>query len=168
MKKAFFSSVFVSPFFLLLVLTGCGSCNNIDKGNNDSVMKEINKEDKSKSFSLSIGVGGGFTGLKSGYTLNSDGIVSYWKQVSVAKDSVLWKVHGDSTKIDQFKNELEKTGIIDKQFKSVGNMTAYLVYETGKSVYSWSWKEDGVSGNIPENIKNWYENVIEYCSKLHN
>ena len=118
-------------------------------------------------FKIIVSNGGGFTGLKSGYSIFSFGRVDKWQQLSLAKDSIIWSVNIDSNQVYQFKDEIEKSGILNENLNETGNMTSHLKYETKDSTYNWSWSAN--NDNTSQNeIKTIYSKLKTFCSELKN
>ena len=152
-------------FISVALLIGCGSC----KMDVENEHQSLNKEAKSLPiFKIVLSSGGGFTGLSNGYSLFSNGNVEKWRQLSAVKDSVVWISQVDSSKIYNFKNDLETSGITNKTYNGTGNITTRLKYETKDSTYNWSWKGAGDESDVPLEIKPLFENIKKFCSELEN
>ena len=151
---------------IILSISGCSSYKSNNNAENPDI-RNLHQEEKFNSYSINLSTGGGFTGLKSGYALFSNGVVTRWQKLPTGKDLIDWKVKVDSSQIEQFRKELELTGITDRQYTETGNITAYLKYKTVDTTYFWSWKGIGVNSNIPPEIKVWYIKVNLFCSELH-
>jgi hypothetical protein len=162
-----FYYIFIGLFNIALII-GCGAC-GVEKQNSEISNKiSGNKIIKPALFKIILSSGGGFTGLKNGYTLFSNGKVDKWSQISVIKDSINWSTQIDSLQIYQLKNDLEATGILNKNYSETGNITTQLKYVTQDSVYTWSWKGKGENSEIPDEIKGFYEKLTKFCTELTN
>jgi len=162
------------PIYLIILLLvyvmsnlECSS-KEVESGTAELVpVNKIKIESKTRPFKISLSRGGGFTGLKSGYTLFSEGRINHWKQLNRVKDTVYSSQQIDSSKIIWFQEELERTGIFGKTYSGTGNITSYLKYETNDTTYLWSWQGAGISGNIPNELIDWYEKVTKFNSELN-
>ncbi len=150
----------VTILFLIILSTiqiGCKS-NKIKS----DIPEAINQNEKVDSFNIIISNGGGFTGLKNGYTLNSAGVVKRWRQLSFVKDTTIWKVQTDGIKIKDFRKKLVNSGILKKQYKDTGNITFVLSYQIPDTTYTWSWNGKNGGKNVPTEIKDWFKDITDY------
>lgn len=166
MKKKTLRIVYSFLFLFTLILQlGCNSDSMKTQNIKSAVVETLQKETQIDSFSISISSAGGITGLGSGYSFNSNGVVKYWKQLSFVKDTTIWERESDLTEILHFKNELDTCGILQKQYSESGNMTTRLNYNLRDTSYAWTWQGKGIDGNIPLEINDWYKDVIKFCGK---
>ncbi|MEE9430601.1 MAG: hypothetical protein V3V16_06140 [Melioribacteraceae bacterium] len=167
MKKKILVSISSFVFLLTLILQlGCNTDSTKTQNIKSAVVETLQKETQIDSFSISLSSAGGITGLGSGYTLTSDGVIKYWRQLSFVKDTTLWEEESDITKILQFKNELDSCGILQKKYDGTDNMTTSLVYNLSDTSYTWTWEDRGIDSNIPTEITSWYKEVIEFCTSI--
>ena len=151
--------------FLIILSTTQNGCKSKDIKSNkikSDITGAINQEAKIDSFNIIISNGGGFTGLKNGYTLNSAGVVKRWRQLSFVNDTTIWKVQTDGIKIKDFRNKLVNSGILEKQYKDTGNITFVLSYQIPDTTYTWSWNGKNGGENVPSEIKNWFKDITDY------
>ncbi len=159
---------FLSLLFLFLIFSlsqsSCNSNNSKQEKIKQTLTGSINSinETKIDSFSITISNGGGFTGLKNGYTFNSTGIVKRWRQISLVKDTTIWKVKTDGKKANQFKNQLEQSGILNKKYNETGNITFVLTYKLPDTTYIWSWNGANGGTKVPMEIKDWFNDVTNF------
>ncbi len=156
---------------LLLVLTiqnGCTAKDSEPGQIKNEIARKINHTTKTDSFSISISNGGGFTGLKNGYTLNNTGLVRRWHQLSLVKDTTIWEIQTDGIKTKEFNVELKNSGIINKQYNERGNTTFLLTYKLPDTTYSWSWTVKNGKQNIPPEIKIWFKKLTDFLVSLRN
>jgi hypothetical protein len=161
-NKTKYSTIFLLVFILFITLNGCNSQDIKPKKIKGEVTGAIKKETKVDSFSITISNGGGFTGLKNGYTFNSTGLVKRWRQLSFVKDTTIWKVQTDGVKTNYFKNQLVNSGILKKQYNDTGNITFVLTYQIPDTTYTWSWNGKNGEENAPSEIKNWFKEVTDF------
>ena len=151
--------------FLIILSTTQNGCKSKDIKSNkikSNITGDINQEAKVDSFNIIISNGGGFTGLKNGYTLNSAGVVKRWRQLSFVNDTTIWKVQTDGIKIKDFRKKLVNSGILKKQYKDTGNITFVLSYRIPDTTYTWSWNGKNGGENVPSEIKNWFKDITDY------
>ena len=169
MRKNFTNSIALIGLLLALTLQiGCNS-DALEKQNIKSTISEtLQDETQIDSFSIVISSAGGFTGLGSGYTLTSNGTVKSWKQLSFVKDTTLWERKSDLSKILDFKNQLDNCGILQKDYSGTGNMTTSLNYNLQDTSYIWTWEGKRIDSNIPEEINDWFKDVLSFCTNKKN
>ena len=114
-------------------------------------------------FQITLWQGGGFTGLASGFTLSSNGDVTHWQRFSGQSDSILWMGTGNLVEIQKLKSQLEESGALEMKVEESGNMTAGASYETKETGYRWTWKQSGFDDDIPELIRDWFKDAINFC-----
>ncbi|MCP5064391.1 MAG: hypothetical protein GY936_18275 [Ignavibacteriae bacterium] len=166
MRKKILSSIASFAFLLALTLQiGCNSETMKEQGVKSVISETLQKETQIDSFSIIVSSAGGFTGLGSGYTLTSNGKVKHWKQLSFVKDTTLWERESDLSKIVDFKNQLDTCGILQKDYRGTGNMTTSLNYNLQDTSYTWTWEGKGNSSNIPEEINDWFKDLLVFCAK---
>ncbi len=156
--------------FLIILSTTQNGCKSKDIKSNkikSNITGAINQEAKVDSFNIIISNGGGFTGLKNGYTLNSAGVVKRWRQLSLVNDTTIWKVQTDGIKIKDFRNKLVNSGILEKQYKDTGNITFVLSYQIPDTTYTWSWNGKNGGENVPSEIKDWFKDITDYIISVH-
>jgi len=165
MKNNFTNSIsLIGLLFTLALQLGCAS-DKLEEQNIKSTLSEVvQNETQIDSFNIVLSSAGGITGLGGGYTLTSNGIVKHWKQLSFVKDTVLWEKEFDLSKILDFKNELDTSGILQKDYSETGNMTTRLNYNLQDTSYTWTWKGKGTGSNIPIEINDWFNNVLVFCT----
>jgi len=161
-NKLKYLTIFLVIFLLFTTLNGCKSKDIKPNQIKTDITEAINQATKVDSFKIIISNGGGFTGLKNGYTLNSAGIVKRWRQLSFVKDTTIWKVQTDGIKINNFKNKLVNSGILEKQYNDIGNITFILSYQLPDTTYHWSWNGKNGGKNVPAEIKDWFKNITDY------
>ncbi len=151
-------------FFSLLLFLSQNSCKSKQDEIKQSLAGSIKpvSETQIDSFSITISNGGGFTGLKNGYTFNSSGIVKRWRQISPVKDTTIWKVKTDGIKANQFRTQLVNSGILNKKYKGTGNITFVLTYKVPDTTYIWTW--DGANGGkkAPIEIRDWFNKITDF------
>ena len=156
--------------FLIILSTTQNGCKSKDIKSNkikSNITGAINQEAKIDSFNIIISNGGGFTGLKNGYTLNSAGVVKRWRQLSFVNDTTIWKVQTDGIKIKDFRKKLVNSGILEKQYKDTGNITFVLSYQIPDTTYTWSWNGKNGGENVPSEIKDWFKDITDYIISVH-
>lgn len=162
LNKPKYSAMLFILFLLFATLNGCKSKDIKPNQIKTDVTGAIKQATKVDSFKIIISNGGGFTGLKNGYTLNSAGIVKRWRQLSLVKDTTIWKVQTDGIKINNFKDQLVDSGILEKQYNDTGNITFILSYKLPDTTYRWSWNGKNGGENVPAEIKDWFKDITDY------
>lgn len=118
-------------------------------------------------YSISFSEGGGFTGLKKGYTIHNDGNAEHWEHYPARDKTILWKKQTQSDKIAGFRMDLEQSDILKKRYKDAGNMTTILTYQVADTTYLWSWKGIGDNDNVPSELKQWFPRFRNYVRSLN-
>lgn len=121
------------------------------------------EEQKTSSFEIRIGSGGGFTGLFEGYDLHSNGKVEYWQHYNAKKDSIYWTSRVEPDKIDSFQQQLILSGILENNIEEKGNMIYTVTYDTPDTSYYWTWSEQT---RIPAKFKKWYDEVFQFFEQM--
>ena len=145
----------------LVLITGCNS-----KNKKSAVELSARAAAEQEPYQITLWQGGGFTGLASGFTLSSNGEVTHWQRFPGQSDSILWKETGNFAEIQKLKNQLEESGALEMKAEETGNMTAGASYETKETVYRWTWKQTGSDDDIPESIRGWFKDAINFCQSL--
>ncbi len=112
-------------------------------------------------FKMTVSTGGGFTGLTSGYSLSSDGMVEQWQHFRAGKDSVLWSEKTDVSRILFFKKQLEDTRVSKKNIQKSGNMTTTVTLAMPDTTYTWYWSASGKS-----ELSRWVKDVQRFCETM--
>ena len=152
--------ILILLFFVTLV-PGCSSKNKksaSDLNANRSVDQEV--------FQITLWQGGGFTGLTTGFTLSSAGEVTHWQRFPGQSDSALWIMKGLSSEIQKLRDQLEETGALEIKYAETGNMTTGISYEKKAEKYFWTWKQTGNETDVPESLRSWYQNAMDFCQSL--
>ncbi len=118
------------------------------------------------TFKISFSRGGGFTGLVSGYTLHSDGVVQHWQRMPAGPDSILWAMTVEPAQIQTFKQQLHDTGMLEKKLDETANLTTVVVLESPSHQYRWSWSGVSPPESLPLAFKAWCEQVEAFCKNL--
>lgn len=153
-------------FVLFTIQNGCGSKEINPNKIKTEITPTVNQKTKIDSFSITISNGGGFSGLKNGYTFNSTGLVKRWRQISFVKDTIIWKIQTDGIKTNDFENQLVNSGILSKQYNNTGNITFVLTYQIPDTTYFWSWNGKNEEENIPPEIKGWVKDVTDFIISI--
>lgn len=165
MRKDFTNSIALIGLLLTLTLQfGCNSDALEEQNIKSAISETLQNDTKIDSFNIILSSAGGITGLGGGYTLTSNGTVKSWKQLSFVKDTTLWERESDLSKILDFKNELDTCGILQKIYSETGNMTTSLNYNLQDTSYTWTWEGKGTDSNIPEEINDWFKDVLDFCT----
>ena len=153
-------------FILILLLSvvlisGCNS-------KNKKSVSELNtsRAVDQDTFQIKLWQGGGFTGLTTGFTLSSAGEVTHWQRFPGQSDSVLWIVKGHSSDIQKLRSQLEASGALEMKYAETGNMTASVSFEKKDEKYTWTWNQTGAEKDIPEPLRSWYQNALDFCQSL--
>ena len=165
LKNQIYKALFIVSGVIFLL--NCSACKVEQEKEKITNMSINSKPNLTSPLQFSFASGGGITGLKKGYTLFTDGKVNFWQQLSFVKDTVIWNVVVDTSEVNNFRNELLKSGLMEKEYTTTGNMTTYLKFETSDTTYNWSWIGKGSNENTPLEIKNWFKEVSDYCSTLN-
>ena len=140
---------------LLILLLGLQACQNL---------KGQKTRQPAFAFRLVLGEGGGVTGLRSGYTLASDGTVEHWRQNPGADLVIVWSKKVDSSRIAAFRNELVDGGALSLDLRDKGNMTTFVRLEQPDTTYAWSWPAMAKGKAGLSFLQGWYERVVSFCS----
>lgn len=154
-KKIWFKlyAAFLLSAFVIFVMQCSQSNNSMRKGQN-------------VSFKITISEGGGFTGEVKGYHLLADGTVQHWQQLPGQKERLLWQSKQDPATILKFKNLLEKSSVLDKEFTEKSNMTTTVTYVLPDTTYTWSWRGMGAMGNVPPEFRQWFLQITKFCQAI--
>ena len=120
----------------------------------------------SEPFTLSISHGGGFTGLTTGCTLYADGQVERWERLPARQPSVLETRQVEPLRIADFKQQLERAGILDTTLQETGNMTIVVTYDAADVRHTWAWNAHDRSDTVPPALRQWHRSVKEFCQQL--
>lgn len=112
-------------------------------------------------FKITVSSGGGFTGLTSGYSLSSEGVVEHWQHFRAGTDSVLWSEKTDASRIQFFKQQLEETGLLKKNIQQSGNMMTTVNLVLPDTTYTWYWNASGKS-----DLSRWVKDVQRFCESM--
>lgn len=127
---------------------------------------DINSTIEQEAYKITLWQGGGFTGLTTGFTLSSAGEVTHWQRFPGQSDSLLWIVKGYLSEIKNLRSQLEEVGVLEMEYAETGNMTAGINFETKGEKYAWTWKQTGAKKDIPEPLRTWYQNAMDFCLSL--
>jgi hypothetical protein len=120
-----------------------------------------------RTFKISVGSGGGFTGAYEGCTLSSDGVVRLWsRRGAAAADTTLGLAQGSVEKALGFESRLRASGALEASHAETGNMTASVRYEIPESTYAWTWSGSGENEKTPLPFRAWYTEVQTYCREF--
>ena len=153
---------FILIFLLSVVLiSGCNSKNkkSLSELNINSAMEQ-------QAYQITLWQGGGFTGLTTGFTLSSTGEVTRWQRLPGQSDSVLWIMKGYSSEIQKLRSQLEESGALEMKYDDTGNITVGISYNKKDEKYLWTWNQTGVKTDVPEPLRNWYQNAMDFCRSL--
>lgn len=146
---------------VLFLITGCNS-----KNKKSAVEMNASSAVEQESYQITLWQGGGFTGLTSGFTLSSTGEVIHWQRFPGQPDSILWKGTRSQVEIQKLKSQLEQSGALKLKADETGNMTAGVSYKMNETVYRWTWKKIGSDDDIPELIRDWFKDALNFCQSL--
>lgn len=117
-----------------------------------------------RTFKISVGSGGGFTGAYEGCSISSDGVVRRWSRRGAAsEDTTLGMAQGSVEKVRDFEARLRGSGALESAASETGNMTSTVLYELPDSSRSWSWPGSGENDKTPAAFKGWYSEIQTYC-----
>ena len=116
-----------------------------------------------RSFSISISSGGGFSGLVRGYRLQSDGEVVAFERRTAKDEAIRWTRSIDAGTVRSFAEKLLATGLLEQGAREYGNITSRIVYQMSDSTYVWTWSG---SEPKPSAAAAWYRDVMRFCSAL--
>lgn len=148
---------------LMLLFALLLSCNSTQK---KSGSETITKNQIDQVFQITLWQGGGFTGLTTGFTLSSNGAVVHWQRFGGQADTTLWKVKGYLSEVQNLKNQLEESGMLELKYTDTGNITAGIKYETQDQQHVWTWNNSGVDNDIPEPLREWYRHARDFCQSI--
>ncbi|UCE07722.1 MAG: hypothetical protein JSW07_06740 [bacterium] len=149
---------------LLLSVVFISGCNS--KHKKSAMQLSANSATGQESYQITLWQGGGFTGLTTGFTLSSAGEVTHWQRFPGQPDSALWVMKGYSSGIKRLRNQLEESGALEMKYAETGNMTAGINYETKGEKYIWTWNHTGVENDVPEPLRTWFQNAMDFCQSL--
>jgi hypothetical protein len=128
----------------------------------DCQTKTIEKQENFR-FAITIGSGGGFTGLFEGCNFYSDGMVEFWHRYPAKNDSVYWIYRIDPTKFDTLQNKLIQSDMLNNNINETGNITNIVTYYTPDTTYYWSWNQQS---KIPDSFRKWYNEVFQFFERI--
>jgi len=112
-------------------------------------------------FKMTVSTGGGVTGLTSGYSLSSDGVIEHWQHFRAGTDSVLWSEKTNVSRILFFRKQLEEIGVLKKNIQQRGNMTTTVKLALPDTTYTWYWNASGKS-----DLSRWVKDVQRFCESM--
>lgn len=126
---------------------------------------QVNKieEQKNAIFSITVGSGGGFTGLFTGYNFYSNGIVEYWQHCNADKNSILWISKVKPIQFDSLQMQLLHSGALMEDLNEKGNETYSVSYNTPDTIYNWSWNE---MSKVPMKFKKWHNDAMQFFKRI--
>ncbi len=145
----------------VLLIPGCNS-----KNKKSASELNINSAMEQEAYQITLWQGGGFTGLTTGFTLSSGGEVAHWQRFPGQSNTALWIVSGYLPEIQKLRRQLEESGVLEMTYTEPGNMTAGINYETKDKKYLWTWNQTGIENDIPEPLRRWYQNAMDFCQSL--
>jgi len=149
---------------LLLSVVLISRCNSKNKKAASAL--NINRTMEQSAYQITLWQGGGVTGLTTGFTLASAGEVTHWQRFPGQPDSVLWIVTGYSSDIQKLRIQLEASGSLEMKNAETGNMTTGVSYEKKAEKYLWTWNQTGAEKDIPEPLRGWHQNAMDFCQTL--
>jgi len=140
----------------LFFLIGLVACSNTGNKELESAAENASR------FKMTLGAGGGFTGLYKGYNLYEDGRVEAWQQRSGRGDSLLWQSVIGAAAVEGIREGLLESGALSKRYDTAGNMTAVVTFDTADTTYRWSWDK---TRQGPIELDAWYEETRAFCAQ---
>ena len=141
--EIFMRNKFYVIFFVLFVTAFSGCCGS----------KETIREPQYLKYEITLGSGGGFTGISEGEMIDTLGIVYHWEGrsflTSVKKNVDTLSQH-QIIKLNKFFSE---NGLINYHFKESGNITSFLTLSDSNKDLTFSWKEANIPERVPEKIR---------------
>lgn len=147
---------------LFLVLSP--ACNS--KKRKAALDMDVHHQIDQQAFQITLWQGGGFTGSTTGFTISSNGEVAHWQRFGGQSDTTLWMVNGYLAEVQNLKNRLEQSGMLELKYADTGNMTAGIKYEIRNQQYIWTWNLSGVDSDIPEPLREWYRHARDFCQSI--
>jgi hypothetical protein len=130
---------FTFVYLLSLLLLGCS-----------------HTQDISNSFNVTLSSGGGFTGMYSGYHIDTSGTISRWEGRTFNFASLNPVGNVTSDKLKQMNTKIIELEIMNVQYKKSGNISSSISISTNNFQHTVSWVGIEPERDVPEKIKEFY------------
>lgn len=141
--------IFIFP--ILLFTIGCSHSNKI-----------------SNNFCITLGTGGGFTGLYNGYYIDTLGNISTWegRKFNIASGISVGKISTSDLQDLNFK--IQEMKILNLQFRKSGNISSSISFVKENSVHTISWSGFEPDEQVPQVIRDFYFYIKNLINKSIN
>ncbi|RMF35533.1 MAG: hypothetical protein D6747_02385 [Chlorobiota bacterium] len=111
---------------------------------------------------ITLGHGGGVTGLQSGYRIERNGIIEEWEiRGGSTQPRSTAKVPASS--IRPFFARARSLRLDTIHIDEPGNMTYWIEVSEGTTSHRLRWSN---SARLPESVAEWYESLRSYCRQV--
>ena len=107
-------------------------------------------------FRITLSRGGGFTGMVTGYHLQSDGTMTAWRRALAQPEQVDWTHKLTVADVSRWAQDLHGA-VQGWESQETGNMTTSLEFVRNDSVRTWTWAGTGAPAMAPKAIGEWLQ-----------
>lgn len=123
---------------ILAAVISCSTINNSKLSGNE--------------YQIDYSVGGGFTGLTNGITINSNGEVKFWQRIAAGSLKQKDSLRLNDNQLRTFNKSLQDSSIFTYKFNNTGNITTTLAIKSDELTNKISFKGTEPPVNMPENL----------------
>ncbi len=114
---------------------------------------------KTMKYNIIIGAGGGFTGIYSGYYIDTLGNISSWEG-KVFTDTNLKHINTLSREqLEKLSELVLGNDIVGTNYKKSGNITSYIQLSQNNFKHSVSWSGSEPDESVPANIREFHSQL---------
>jgi|GEM_PF-889906 len=143
--------------FSLFVFAGCSSSQQ-SASKCDSIFLK---------YEISFGSGGGFTGERNGYTLDTLGNVEVWHKYSALSTDKHKMGKLTCEQIKYLNNYIDSSKIDSVFYNKKGNVTNFITLKNKTSNVEISWPETLKHDNVPAGIIDFYNLLVRNISQIN-
>ncbi len=113
-------------------------------------------------FRITLSRAGGFTGMATGYHLQSDGTLIAWRRALAQEEQVNWTHKYAPDEVRRWAEDLQGA-VHGWQSGETGNMTTRLEFARDDSVRAWTWAGTGAPAQAPKAVGEWLQEFDRFA-----
>ena len=107
-------------------------------------------------FRITLSRGGGFTGMTTGYHLQSDGTLTAWRRPLAKQEQIDWSYKHPTDLVRRWAEDLQGA-VRGWESAETGNMTTRLEFAREDSVWTWTWAGTAPPETSPKAVGEWLQ-----------
>ncbi|MBU1422962.1 MAG: hypothetical protein KKG06_07240 [Bacteroidetes bacterium] len=144
----FINFIFIS--IILFNLIGC--CSSKDQSPKQTTAQTA-------KYNIVIGSGGGFTGIYSGYYIDTLGNITSWEGRVFADTNLKYITTLSREQLDKISKLVLDKNVLNTNYKNSGNISSYIQLSCKNLKHSVSWSGFEPNESVPVNIREFHSQL---------